>query len=285
MNQKYEITDIQHPEFPELRRIRALVNIPGALVEKGDLGGWVENPRNLDQNGNCWVADNAIVRDNAGVIEDAQVEDGAIVSGRAVVCNSAKVRVKAQVFDDALIRDKAIVAGESQVYDEATVKGDACIVGFSKVYGDARVGGDAKVLGYAKIYGAALVGGNARITNYSEVCDNAMVVGRTLLGGSSFVGGSITLDYNLSIYGNSCITSSRDILVVGPIGSEDGTLVITRLKDNEGFLCTRGCFSGTVEEFRNAVEARHGNNEHAIQYNAILEYAKVHFGMKEQNDQ
>lgn len=57
---KYEITDIQHPHNPEMRRIRALVAV-GSLVAAGDLGGYVEKPENLSQDGNALVSGNAEV--------------------------------------------------------------------------------------------------------------------------------------------------------------------------------------------------------------------------------
>jgi hypothetical protein len=40
MNTKYEITDITHPENPNLLRIRALVAI-GSFAIPGQLGGYV----------------------------------------------------------------------------------------------------------------------------------------------------------------------------------------------------------------------------------------------------
>lgn len=53
---KYELTDETHPYRSTLHRIRALRDIPEALVKSGDLGGWVESESNLDQYGNAWVS-------------------------------------------------------------------------------------------------------------------------------------------------------------------------------------------------------------------------------------
>ena len=50
MNQKYEISEIAHPKYPWLHRIRALSDVrPG--VQKGDLGGYVQGAENLSQEG------------------------------------------------------------------------------------------------------------------------------------------------------------------------------------------------------------------------------------------
>ena len=47
-DQKYEITDIAHPQYPWLHRIRALQDVRED-VHQGDLGGFVESERNLSQ--------------------------------------------------------------------------------------------------------------------------------------------------------------------------------------------------------------------------------------------
>lgn len=45
-NQKYEITDMVHEEYPFLHRIRALRDICGE-IHAGDIGGFVESESNL----------------------------------------------------------------------------------------------------------------------------------------------------------------------------------------------------------------------------------------------
>lgn len=45
-NQKYEITDMAHEEYPFLHRIRALRDICGE-IRAGDIGGFVESESNL----------------------------------------------------------------------------------------------------------------------------------------------------------------------------------------------------------------------------------------------
>ena len=48
-----------------LHRIRALQSFDE--VKTGDLGGWIEDERNLSHNGNCWVFDNGWVSGNGRV--------------------------------------------------------------------------------------------------------------------------------------------------------------------------------------------------------------------------
>jgi len=71
VNLKYELTDEAHPDYPELRRIRALRDIDFQRVHVGDLGGFVQSEANLSQEGDCWVDDMAIVCDDARLEEDA----------------------------------------------------------------------------------------------------------------------------------------------------------------------------------------------------------------------
>ena len=54
-NHKFEITDIAHPEYPFLHRIRALRDI-SSDVKAGDLGGFVEHEGNLSyEDADCWI--------------------------------------------------------------------------------------------------------------------------------------------------------------------------------------------------------------------------------------
>ena len=71
MNEKkYEITNIAHPQYPWLHRIRALRDVRED-VHAGDLGGFVQSEENLSQEGQCWIAGNAVVAEEAYVYGDA----------------------------------------------------------------------------------------------------------------------------------------------------------------------------------------------------------------------
>lgn len=65
-NQKYEITDMAHEEYPFLHRIRALRDICGE-IRAGDIGGFVESESNLSaEPGDCaWIFDDAIAAGDA----------------------------------------------------------------------------------------------------------------------------------------------------------------------------------------------------------------------------
>jgi hypothetical protein len=101
---KYKLIDetIEH-NGKTLYRIQALKDFGD--VKAGDLGGWVESERNLIQEGNCWVYD------------------------------------EAKVFDNALISDNVRVFGNACVFENARVLGNTRVFGIADVYGDIWVYG------------------------------------------------------------------------------------------------------------------------------------------------
>ena len=66
---KYEITDIAHPDNPNLHRIRAVTDLTENVLA-GMLGGYVESRDNLDQAGRAWISADAIACENAVVCGD-----------------------------------------------------------------------------------------------------------------------------------------------------------------------------------------------------------------------
>ena len=76
-------------------------------VKKGDLGGLIEKEGNLDQQGNCWVYDNARI------------------IGNAFVGDKARVYGNARIIGDAFVGDNARVSGNVKVSKEVIVLGNA----------------------------------------------------------------------------------------------------------------------------------------------------------------
>ena len=147
---KYELTDEKklcrfEDYYTELRRIRALKEIPEHGVKKGDLGGWIESEENLSQNGCCWIGNEAIVCGKAKVEEEAivcghaTVVGDAWVQGRATVEGYAVVSEGALIKDEAVVKDFAIVQGWARVRDKGMVYDNACLSGEAEVYGEGRV--------------------------------------------------------------------------------------------------------------------------------------------------
>ena len=89
---KYEITDEANPVYQNCRRIRALRDIPEIGVKAGDLGGFVESEKNLSQEGNCWIFDEAIAMDNSRVLENAQLVGSSMMCWNSLIDGNAKIQ-------------------------------------------------------------------------------------------------------------------------------------------------------------------------------------------------
>ena len=110
---------------------------------KGDKGGFVESERNLSQEGDCLVYD------------DACVYDGARVHGDARICGNSFIT------DNALVTDSVVISGNATIYGNARVRGnahisDAYVLG-NAVVSDATVSCTDFIRDYAMIYGDAKI--------------------------------------------------------------------------------------------------------------------------------
>lgn len=158
VQRKYEITNIPHPKYPWLHRIRSLVRV-NEHVPAGTLGGYVEKLANLSQEGECWVYDNAIC------------------------CEEAVVEKDAGLFDGAMARASALVTGEACLYDRAVAEGNCCIRS-GEIKEDARIAGDA-VINESVIDGLSpLIAGRCSV--YGDV-RGLFVIKDNILPGESLV--------------------------------------------------------------------------------------------------
>lgn len=163
-DKKFEITDIAHPEYPFLHRIRALRDV-GPTVKTGDLGGFVEGEWNLSQeDADSWIAHDAIAANAACVESGALLRDQAVVCGEARVLRMSVISGSARVEDHAVI-DGARVEGSARVSGHGmafaitpgkfpTISGGSVVHGI--VSGNVLVTGEAVVLGDEKIVNEAL---------------------------------------------------------------------------------------------------------------------------------
>ena len=136
--------------------------------------------------------------------------------------------------------------------------GDAWVSGDAMVYGNARVYGNAEVYGNARVYGDAMVYGNARVSGNARVYGNAWVSGNARVSGDAWVSGD------------------QMYAAVKGFGSEyrNTTFFITK----DGNVCVNcGCFSGTLEQFREKVEETHKDTKYAKEYLMIADLMEMHF--------
>lgn len=148
MNLKYEITNIAHPQYPWLHRIRALRNIRDD-VHAGDLGGFVESERNLSQEGSCWIYDNALAGENSRVTEQSTLHWASRTLGSSVISGDARLDRNAWVLDNAVVAAGTItnmvtILGDARIlpgsgHSSPTLKNDAVIYG--TVVGNVEISG------------------------------------------------------------------------------------------------------------------------------------------------
>lgn len=112
MEKKYELTEeTLAVDGHVLHRIKALRDFGN--VKKGDLGGFIEKESNLAHDWNCWIYNDAVVRDDAMVCGEAEVYGEAKVYGNAEVCGNAKVYGNAEVYGNAKVCGEAKVEKKS----------------------------------------------------------------------------------------------------------------------------------------------------------------------------
>ena len=140
-DKKYEITDIAHPVYPELHRIRALRQVRED-VPAGELGGFVQSEANLSQgNDEAWLYDDSISQHEANVCGDAELHGQAVAQDLALVGGSAVVYGHAIACDNAIltagcIRSDALVCGNARVRENAATHIAPVVTGQSVVMGD-----------------------------------------------------------------------------------------------------------------------------------------------------
>lgn len=160
-----------------LHRIQADRDIPFHGVKVGDVGGWVENPNNLQDD--AWVT--------------------GYLYGDAVACDNALI--ERMVFGNAFVQRNAVIQENAKVYDNANIGGDAMICDHAVVCGDARVGDNARIMGYAEVSGNAKVYNSARISD----CVHVTVGGDVRLKDKVIVEGDVTIGNHTIIKDNVII--------------------------------------------------------------------------------
>lgn len=173
---KYELTDItkQLDDGTILHRIKALKDIPRYNIKAGDYGGWIESEFNLSHEGDCWLADDAIIRDNAMIINSVYA------CNYAVIADHARAIDNAHISGHAYMRDYSLVAGNAIIKD------------------------------YVKICGTAGIFENVHMSDYALACDNAVIWGDTYLFGDACARGNAIIPQG-SYYSKILTISLEDI--------------------------------------------------------------------------
>ena len=104
--------------------------------------------------------------------------------------------------------------------------------------------------------------------------EDCWVYGNAQVYGDAHVYGNAWVYGNAKVYGDALISKINDILCVANIGSRNDTTTFFKTKDNKiGVKCGR--FTGTIDDFLEAVNETHGENKHAKAYKLACELARV----------
>ena len=163
---KYEITDIVHPDSPNLHRIRAVTDLTEDVLA-GMLGGYVESRDNLDQEGLAWISEDAIACENAVVCGDAVLADHAVAKGCAYVGNNAMMTDHAIAQDDAAICG-GLLTGKSCVCGYAVIRQDEQTLCAPTIDGNTRIYGE--ISGNVVCRGNAVVLPGTKLDNRTQDC-------------------------------------------------------------------------------------------------------------------
>ncbi|WII39673.1 hypothetical protein [Paenibacillus thiaminolyticus] len=184
---------------------------------------------------------------------DCWIYDRAAAFGNARVSGNASLRNEALAYDNAFITDHALIERDASVFGRARIYDRVVVTDRASIYRDAV------------LYGRTRVQDRAVIGNFAYISGNDVLIG-----------GDACIQIPCSIRNGAYVMSNRDFLTIGPIGSENGVLTAYRSKD--GLMVNRGCFTGTLDVFKAAVEETHGDNKYGRSYAALVEFIKVHFG-------
>ena len=177
----------------------------------------------------------------------------------------------------ALVSFGVVAAGqlggfvESENNLDQSLSGDAQVSGNAWVYGDAQVYGDARVYGDAWVSGNVRVSGNAWVSGNARVYGDAWVYGDARVYGDAWVYGDAQVSGNAWVRSYAVISERKMIFWASNVGSEYGTLTVFNGKD--GLIVTRGCFTGTADEFL-AKSAEVHDDKTKNEYKLLIEVAK-----------
>ena len=198
----------------EVYRLKATEDfeVNGYQVHAGDKGGFVHSLNNLS--GRAWIADDAIVTDNATVFGKALIKNTAVVSGYAMVSGKAIIKNKASVGQHAKVTGSAVVSGSAKVTGYANVDGDTKIKNTAIIKDYARVTDQVTVSGHSEVSGRACLTGNvflkdkAKVEMNAVVTDNVFIQGSAKVYGRAKVSGSVKIQDEARVYDDAKVSDN-----------------------------------------------------------------------------
>lgn len=225
----------------QIKALKTFTTSNGTKVKEGDLGGFISGEHNLSHEGNCWVANNAEVWDQACVSENAYLGGFSSLSDQVQLYGNAKVirgeiSGNVKIYDNAKVSVKGSIEDEVEIFGNAAVGGkDTWICGSVKIFDNAQIGGNsfgkirisdnAQIYDNARIEANCDINGNVAIWGDTVICgydvsvkDNVKICGAEISGRNDFfgnariIGTNIIINDELDLGGNAFIQSQNDFL-------------------------------------------------------------------------
>lgn len=133
-----------------------------ADIKRGDIGGYIRDYEQLSQEGDCWVADDAVVQ-------------GGRVSGNARIFGKARI-----------ISDAVRIRGDARVGGNAVLMSNVIVEGFARIDGNARldkasyIGGTAHLTGNVSMSRVNLAEGRYDTGYYTNYLPHMHLIPRGL---------------------------------------------------------------------------------------------------------
>lgn len=252
---KYVLTgETKYCDSRTLYRIRATRDIHWYGVKAWDYGGWVSSEHNLSQEGDSWIADEAIVGDTATVC------DNALVSDNVKIFDEVHVSGNSRVINHAFVSNRVKIGGSARVSDYARLSGDVRVSDF------AHVGGNANVSDFVQVVGNALMKDNAQARDQAIIRGNIRLYGDVVVTSDAILDGYALLSGNERIGAGARIKNTNHVLSIGPVGSENSTATIYRTSCDHRIIV--GCWGPKlISDLAAEVERR--NSDEWEEYSAV----------------
>lgn len=213
-----------------LHRIRATRDIVCHYVDKGDLGGWVENPDNLHDE--AWVGDEAKLCDDASMWDQAFMCDNASMTGHSRMSGSSSMFDHSRMNNYSRMSDSAKLYDGAFINDHASMSGHSRMHGTSGMHGYSRMSGDAIMREFARLTGYAHLSGGARMVDQACMTgDGEATSPAHILTGTIYTSHMMNWTLHRTRYGGHVLR----------IGCESGTL------DHHQALCDSDRWIETTE--------------------------------------
>ena len=101
--------------------------------------------------------------------------------------------------------------------------------------------------------------------------DNAWVYGDVCVYGNARVSGDAQVYGSARVYGDARLLSRNSVFTASYVGTKNGILTVT--SGVSGLVVTRGCFTGSADEFLERSRTVHDDKTHN-EYRMLIEVAK-----------